>query len=102
MKIALALGLALVLLTGCVAGPNYLSNSVRDWQNNHYQENPIVCQTMSTIFPVYPLLELLGWIGDFLVLNPSQFWFVDIWSGEGAPFVHDNPETARDAWFQQM
>lgn len=92
--------LALLVLSGCLTGPSYLSRSVDDMMNNQYKDSPLGTALLADVIPVYPLIKGLAWIPDILILNPVQFWASDIWQGEGAAFVHDNPFGARDPWFK--
>ena len=87
-------------LSGCMTGPSYLSRSVDDTMNNTYKESPIGAGVLTDVLPVYPLVKLLAWIPDVLILNPVQFWGFDIWREEGAAFRHKNPAGARDPWFK--
>ncbi len=92
--------LSLLLLSGCLTGPSYLSRSVDDSMNNSYKDSPMGTALLTEVLPVYPVLRFLAWIPDVLILNPVQFWGVDVWRGEGAAFMHDNPIGARDPWFK--
>lgn len=96
-KTLLALAIA-VGCTGCTAGPNYLSRTVDDWQNNGYVENPLMTGIMSDVVPAYGIAKILAFIPDWLIINPIQFWAVDIWRAEGAGFEHENPDTSNRAW----
>ena len=89
----------LLFLTGCTCGPSYLTRTVDDWQNKDYVENPVRAGVISDILPGYFLLKVLAAIPDYLILNPVQFWAVDIWKGKGVGFSHQNPETREDPWF---
>lgn len=91
--------LSVVAMSACTAGPSYLVRTVDDWQNKGYAENPVVTSTISNILPAYPLLKFLAAIPDYLILNPVQFWAVDLWKGEGSGFQHDNPEMNHKPWY---
>jgi len=91
-----------VLLSGCISGPNYLSNSVRDARNKSYVENPIGTALITDVLPVYPLVELLASVPDVLVVNPIQFWGFDIWRGKGTGFRHDNPPRGKESWLESL
>jgi len=95
----LAAVVPVVLLAGCSAGPSYLRRSVDDYQNKHYETDPLVTGVLSDVVPVYPIAYFLGTVGDWIVLNPVQFWGWDVWKGEGASFTHENPERTHSTWF---
>lgn len=95
-----ALLLAAAFTSGCMTGPNYLTNSVNDVQNQQYGESPVFTGLMTDILPVYPIIKFFAWIPDVLILNPVQFWGVDIWRGEGSAFRHKNPSSTKDPWFK--
>jgi hypothetical protein len=92
---------AVATLSGCMAGPNHLSQSVHDWQNNNYEEEPVVTTLLTSVIPVYPIVGALASIPDVLVLNPVQFWTDDLWDGTGSAFVHKNPDGKKKAWFKK-
>lgn len=99
IKAALLFATLLVALTGCTAGPSYLTRTVDDWQNNMYADNPLVASVVSDVVPGFLILKVLAAIPDYLFLNPTQFWLVDIWRAKGAAHKHDNPQTIREPWF---
>ncbi len=99
--VVLALLAALAVTAGCASGPSSLSRSVDDWQNNNYEKDPLVTGLLTDVLPFYPFVKVLAAIPDVLVLNPVQFWGHDVWDGEGAAFVHDNPEGKRKPWFEK-
>ena len=95
----LALGAALAT-TSCRSGPSYLSNSVHDWHNQNYVEDPLVTGILTDIVPIYPIIGFLAGIPDWIILNPVQFWGADVWDGRGAGFYHENPpDPAKSIWF---
>ncbi len=92
---ALALG-------ACSSGPRYLVNSVDDWRNSNYYDEPLTTAVLTDVLPVYPIIGFFAWIPDYLVLNPVQFWGHDVWSGQGTAFHHTNPNgDPRTPWFKQ-
>ena len=90
----------LLSLSGCLSGPSYLSRSVDDSQNNSYKDSPAGTAIITDVLPFYPLVKVLAFVPDFLILNPVQFWGFDIWGGQGAAFRHKNPAGAKDPWFK--
>jgi hypothetical protein len=97
-----ALAVALTLAaTSCTAGPSYLVRTVDDWQNKSYAENPVVTGMVSDVLPAYGLLKLFAAIPDYLILNPIQFWTVDLWKSKGSSFQHKNPEATHQPWYAE-
>lgn len=90
---------AVSLIAGCTAGPSYLSRTVDDWQNTQYEKEPLLTGVLSDVIPLYTLGEALGMIGDWLILNPVQFWGFDVWKKQGASFMHTNPAGIKEQWF---
>lgn len=91
---------AVLTLSACMTGPSYLSRSVDDAWNKSYAESPVGTAIISDVIPVYPLIHVLAWIPDVLILNPIQWWGFDIWAGEGAGFRHDQPKTSKKPFFK--
>jgi len=96
-----ALVVVLLVAAGCASGPSSLSRSVDDWQNNNYEDSPLTTGLLTDVLPFYPLVKALAYIPDWLVLNPVQFWGDDVWDGEGAAFVHENPGGKKTPWFEK-
>jgi hypothetical protein len=91
-----------VLLPGCISGPSYLSNSVRDTRNKSYVESPVGTAIITDIIPIYPIVEFFAAIPDVLVINPVQFWGYDIWSERGTGFRHKNPLDTGSSWIESL
>lgn len=92
--------LALLCLTGCMSGPSYLSRSVDDSWNKAYADSPFGTALISDVIPIYPIVHVLAWIPDFLILNPIQFWIFDVEDGKGAGFQHSNPAGSKKPFFK--
>jgi hypothetical protein len=100
MKATGALALSLTLAaTSCTAGPSHLVRTVDDWQNKGYAENPVLTGVISDVLPAYAVLKVFAAIPDYLILNPIQFWTVDLWKGKGSAFQHSNPEATHRPWY---
>lgn len=95
-----ALAIGLVALSGCTSGPSYLTRTVDDWQNKQYAENPLLTGVISDVIPGYTLAKIIAAVPDILILNPIQFWCVDLWKAEGVAFQHKNPGRNHAPWFQ--
>ena len=97
--------LALILVcVGCTAGPSPLRRRADDYWNYKYEQRPIETTVLSTVVPYYPFITLGASFFDVLVVNPVQFWSHDLWAGEGAGFVHDQPTEANEGiwpWLRQ-
>ncbi len=91
-----AMAAAVVLFAGCYSGPRYLSRSVDDTVNELYTDSPILTAVCSDIVPVVPLIDSVAFLGDWLILNPVQFWGSDVWHGEGAAYHHSNPPSQKE------
>jgi len=101
MRIATLLLIGTTLcFASCTSGPSYLSRSVDDRMNKSYTESPIGTALLSDVIPVYPIIKVLAWIPDFLILNPIQFWTSDVLDGKGAGFRHKNPSPIKEPWFK--
>ena len=86
--------LALLLLPGCLAGPNQLGRSWDDWVGDRYTENAwLHGAVFQNVLPVYPIAGgLLGFL-DMIILNPYYFWSQDAWDNRGTAYKH-NPTPA--------
>ncbi len=89
----------LLAVAGCSAGPGYLHRTWDDTWNKNYGEQPLITSVLSSVVPVYPFVEWVAMIPDFLVLNTVQFWGYDVWDGKGAMFIHDNPKETKATWY---
>ena len=105
MRKGLILALLLVsglMVAGCSCGPNHLSRTVDDWQNNYYVEKPVITMLLSDVVPAFPLLKMGAGLVDVVALNPVRFWSKDAWAGEGGgtAFIHENPTGEPLDWFE--
>ena len=91
--------LLLLLLVGCASGPNYLSTKADDWRNRNYEKSPLATAVLTDLVPFYPFVTGLARIPDVWVLNPIQFWVIDVWRGRGVAAMHSNPEGGETPWF---
>lgn len=85
----LALLIALMSSTSCLAGPFRLSRTWDDMWNQNYTESAwIHGAVLGTIIPVYPLVGGIMYFCDALVVNTYHFWFKDAWDNKGTGFNH--------------
>ncbi len=95
--LAPVLALSLLVLPGCLAGPNQLGRSWDDWVNQRYSENAwLHGAVFQNVLPVYPIAGgVLGFL-DIMFLNPFYFWSADAWDGRGTAYGHsETPESPR-------
>lgn len=83
--------LALFSLASCAAGPQQLTRSVDDWDQEFYVNNPRIDGLLYFV-PVIPLVKYGAMLGDFFVVNPYHFWGEDVWDDQGTGFKHINVE----------
>ena len=89
------LALSLLVLPGCLAGPDQLSRGFDDWVNQKYSEDSRVHGLLlQNILPVYPVAGLLLGFVDLIVINPYFFWSEDVWDGRGSAFKHTETPVA--------
>ena len=72
---------------GCV-GPNKLKRGMDHRLNQSYVNSPVRAQLM---FPLNLLLNHIAILGDLLILNPQYFWS-DVFRGQGTPYVYEQIE----------
>lgn len=85
----LALLIALMSSTSCLAGPFRLSRTWDDMWNQNYTESAwIHGAVLGTIIPVYPFVGGIMYFVDALVINTYHFWFKDAWDNKGTGFNH--------------
>ena len=84
---SIALGVAALSMTSCMAGPHQLRRSVDDFDHKHYVNSPWVNGVLWVI-PVYPIANFLATIGDFFVTDAVCFWIHDAWDGKGTGYEH--------------
>lgn len=77
-----------VSLAGCWSGPQQLTRSVDDWNNQVYVDSPWINVFMHFPVPVFPVLGFVASIGDFLITNPIAFWGDDAWDSKGTAYRH--------------
>ena len=77
-----------VSLAGCWAGPQQLTRSLDDWNNQLYVQSPWIDVFLHAPIPVFPVLGFLANVGDFLITNPIAFWGDDAWDSKGTAFRH--------------
>ena len=82
-----AVTVAALSLSSCLAGPQQLQRTVDDWDHKTYVANPWLDAAMWVV-PVFPLANFVAGIGDVLVGNAYHFWFHDAWDGKGTGFKH--------------
>ena len=85
-------GLALALLsclcvTGCFAGPKQMQRSVDDWDNKLYVQTPWM-DGLLWVVGFFPVMHMLAFTGDTLMVNGIAFWFEDAWDCKGTGFRH--------------
>jgi hypothetical protein len=85
--------IALISLASCAAGPQQLTRSVDDWDQEFYVDSPRL-DGLLYIIPVIPIMKYGAAIGDFLIVNPYHFWGEDVWDDQGTNFKHMEVETA--------
>lgn len=82
----LSFAAVLFLLAGC-AGPFYAFRTVDDFANRMYVDAPWMTQAFYYI-PAIPLCMFVGWVIDWVGLNPWYFWTKDAWRNRGTAFNH--------------
>jgi len=88
----LALVLVLCSTLGCIAGPRRLSRGWDDTVNDLYSQNAwLHGALLQDIVPIYPIVGLVMFVGDVLILNPWYFWTEDAWDNDGTGFTHQDP-----------
>ncbi len=84
-----ALAAAPLLTTSCSSGPSRLARSWDGWTNQKYSEDSwIHGALLQDIIPAYPIVGFIAGIGDWLILNPIQFWTKDIWDRRGTAYEY--------------
>jgi len=87
--LAPVLALSLLVLPGCLAGPDQLGRSWDDWVNERYSENAwLHGAVFQNVLPVYPIAGTLLSFLDLIILNPYYFWSQDAWDNNGTAYEH--------------
>ena len=84
-KLALACILSIgFMFSGCL-GPNYLQNSLNNWNAEVVEQDWLA----ETIFIPMIFVQVAAWMGDVLVVNTVDYWSGDNWLDDPGPFPGD-------------
>ena len=100
----LFLAVLLLAAPACWSGPWRLSRSWKDTTADWYSQNAwLHGALLGDVLGIYPIVWIILWIPDILILNPYYFWSHDAWTNEGTSLVHrqpSGPETVESPWGQ--
>jgi len=83
---SIAIVVAALSFSSCLAGPHQLRRSVDDLDQKMYIDNPWLNAAL-WVLP-FPVMYAGASFGDFFVGDAYAFWFHDAWDHKGTGFKH--------------